>query len=103
LSPALAAAHNVAPDDEAPTMKRTSPWSFALVLGGLAPAAAQAAPTPAEAAAYTGALAAAWGGDVAAIARAPRLVLEVRDSHGRTPLPVATFGRRREAVRASSP
>jgi ankyrin repeat protein len=68
------------------------------VAGGIA--AAQTAPTAAEAAAYTGAHAAAWRGDAAALARAPRAALAARDGNGRTPLHVAAFARRREAIRA---
>jgi uncharacterized protein len=66
-------------------------------------AKAQVAPSPAEAAAYTGAHAAAWRGDVATlerIAREHKPALEARDGHGRTPLHVATFSKQRDAVRA---
>jgi ankyrin repeat protein len=63
-------------------------------------AAAQTAPTAAEAAAYTGAHAAAWRGDAASLARAPRAALAARDGNGRTPLHVAAFARRRDAIRA---
>ena len=69
----------------------------------LRPAEAQVPPTPSEVAAYRGLHAAAQAGDLAAIARlaaASRALLEARDSHGRTPLHVATFARQREAVRA---
>jgi ankyrin repeat protein len=66
------------------------------------PAAAQVAPSPAEAARYTGLHAAAWQGDAARIAQllAGGADPSSRDGHGRTPLHVATFAQRREAVRA---
>ncbi len=66
------------------------------------PAAAQVPPTPAEVAAYRGLHAAAHHGDLAAISRlaGSKAALEARDAHGRTPLHVATFARRRDAVRA---
>jgi ankyrin repeat protein len=73
------------------------PLLLALV-GGIA--AAQTAPTPAEAAAYTGAHAAAWRGDASVLARAPRAALAARDGNGRTPLHAAAFARRRDAIRA---
>ncbi len=66
-----------------------------------ATAAAQVPPDAAEVAAYRGLFAAAWRGDAAAIALdAERQSLNARDGHGRTPLHVATFARRREAVQA---
>jgi uncharacterized protein len=64
---------------------------------------AQVAPSATEAAAYSGAHAAAWRGDVAAIdriARDNKPALEARDGHGRMPLHVATFAKQRDAVRA---
>lgn len=67
------------------------------------PARAQVAPSPAEAAAYTGLHAAAQRGDVERIhelARAGRAALESRDAHGRTPLHVATFAREHAAIAA---
>ena len=67
---------------------------------GAGPAAAQVPPDAAEQAAYTGALAAAWRGDVAALAAAGRDALAVRDARGRTPLHVATFARQHAALRA---
>jgi uncharacterized protein len=72
---------------------------FALVL--VAPAHAQVPPTAAEVAAYSGLHAAAWRGDLAQIARlATPVDLQQRDGHGRTPLHVATFARRRAAIEA---
>ena len=67
-----------------------------------APAAAQAPPTAAEAARYTGLHAAAHRGDMAQLAQlvAAKADLNARDGHGRTPLHVATFAQQREAVRA---
>jgi ankyrin repeat protein len=72
------------------------------ITGGIAPAVAQVAPTPAEAAAYSGLHAAAHRGDVAQIDRlaAARADLNARDAHGRTPLHVAAFARQRGAIRA---
>jgi ankyrin repeat protein len=70
---------------------------LALVAGGVA---AQTPPGAAEAAAYTGAHAAAWRGDAAALARGSRADLAARDGNGRTPLHVATFAKRRDAIRA---
>jgi ankyrin repeat protein len=66
------------------------------------PVAAQVPPSAAEMAAFTGLHAAAQRGDLAAIQRlaASRTALEATDAHGRTPLHVATFARRREAVAA---
>jgi ankyrin repeat protein len=66
-------------------------------------AMAQVGPSPAEAAAYTGLHAAAWRGDAAAVAQALRAApksVQARDAHGRTPLHVATFAGRHEAIRA---
>jgi uncharacterized protein len=68
-----------------------------------APSRAQVPPSVAERAAYTGLHAAADGGDVAGIGllvRASPAALESRDTHGRTPLHVATFARQRSAVGA---
>lgn len=76
----------------------------AIALAG--PAAAQVPPSPAEIAAYGGLHAAAQRGDVAAIAKLlqaapqPRALLAARDPRGRTPLHVATFARKPEAVKA---
>jgi len=57
-------------------------------------------PSAADVAAYTGLHRAAWHGDVAAIRAAAAAGLDAPDGHGRTPLHVATFARRGEAVRA---
>jgi ankyrin repeat protein len=67
-----------------------------------ASAAAQTPPSPAEAARYSGLHAAAWQGDAARIAQllAGGADPNSRDGHGRTALMVATFAKRREAVRA---
>src|SRR5262245_61049671 len=68
---------------------------------GTGPAGAQVAPSPAEVAAYTGLHAAAQRDDVRAIQElATPATLEARDRHGRTPLHVATFARRRAAIGA---
>jgi ankyrin repeat protein len=66
------------------------------------PVAAQTPPSPAEAARYAGLHAAASQGDAARIAQllAAGASPNSRDGHGRTPLQVATFAKRREAVRA---
>ncbi|MEO7391433.1 MAG: ankyrin repeat domain-containing protein [Ramlibacter sp.] len=66
------------------------------------PANAQVGPTPSEAAAYRGLLAAAHGGNTAKITAlaAAKADLNSRDAHGRTPLHVAAFARQRDAIRA---
>jgi ankyrin repeat protein len=70
-------------------------------IGAATVASAQVAPDAAEVAAYRGLFAAAWRGDLAAIAQdADAGALNARDSHGRTPLHVATFARQRDALRA---
>ncbi len=73
-------------------------------LGTLAstPAAAQVAPSAAEAAQYKGLHAAAHQGDVARIDKlvAAKPDLDARDGNGRTPLHVATFARQQGAIRA---
>jgi len=68
-----------------------------------APAAAQVAPSATEAAAYRGLHAAAHRGDAAQVrqlAAADKSGLKARDTNGRTPLHVATFARKPEAIRA---
>ena len=73
-----------------------------MVLLAPLPAAAQVAPTAAEAAAYRGLHAAAQQGDAAKIRQlaAARADVNARDGYGRTPLHVATFARRHDAIRA---
>lgn len=65
---------------------------------------AQVPPAPTEVAAYAGLHAAAHRGDAAAIAAlastATAAQLNARDNHGRTPLHVATFASKPEAIRA---
>jgi ankyrin repeat protein len=74
--------------------------AIALTLATTA-AQAQVAPSASEAAAYTGQHAAAWKGDVAAIEKGgTKAAFEARDGNGRTPLHVATFAKKSEAVRA---
>ena len=69
-------------------------------------ALAQVGPSASEAAKYTGLHAAAQRGDVALIQRlaasltAKSEALNATDTHGRTPLHVATFAKQREAIRA---
>jgi uncharacterized protein len=74
---------------------------FTALLGAAA-ARAQVAPSAAEIAGYGGLHAAAQQGDLVAAERlaASRSALEGRDAHGRTPLHVATFAKRREVIRA---
>lgn len=63
---------------------------------------AQVPPSAAEAARYTGLHAAAQRGDATTIRKlaGDRKALDARDAYGRTPLHVATFARKREAIRA---
>ena len=65
-------------------------------------AAAQVPPSPGEIAAYQGLHAAAQRGDVAQIARLIQsgAAVDATDAAGRTPLHVATFARKPDAVRA---
>ncbi len=76
-------------------------WLLLLAAGG-SPARAQVAPSPQEAARYTGLHAAAHRGDLAALRQALAAGADVdgRDTQGRTPLHVASFARQREAIRA---
>lgn len=63
----------------------------------------QVAPSAAELSGYTGLLAAAAKGDVAAINRLASTAgsnVDVRDRYQRTPLHVATYARQRDAIRA---
>ena len=70
------------------------------------PAVAQAGPSAAEAARYTGLHAAAHAGDLTQIERLLSTTanrqrdLSARDAHGRTPVHVAAFARQRDALRA---
>ena len=76
--------------------------SLLLLLATAPPfAKGQTAPTPTEAAAYRGLHAAAHRGDLAALrqALATGAAVDSRDSHGRTPLHVATFARQREVIK----
>jgi len=74
--------------------------ALAAALYGIA--LAQVPPAPQDEAGYTGIFAAALRGDAAAIQRlvAGGARLDARDGHGRTPLHVATYARRHEAMRA---
>jgi ankyrin repeat protein len=82
---------------------RLAPIVAAALLAASLPAAAQVAPAPGEVAAYRGLHAAAHRGDAAEVARlaaADPGALQARDGNGRTPLHVATFARRADAIRA---
>ncbi len=74
---------------------------LALLALASGPAAAQVPPTPAETAAYTGLFAAASRGDAAQVARlaAEGGNVNARDGYGRTPLHVAAYARRQDAMR----
>ena len=63
---------------------------------------AQVAPTPAEMTAFTGLFAAAARGDAPEIAKlaAAGADVKARDAYGRTPLHVAAYARRHDAMRA---
>jgi ankyrin repeat protein len=74
-------------------------WLAACALAWAAGALAQTAPSAAEAARYTGVLAAAQRGDLAALDRLTQADLQVRDGQGRTALHVATFARQHAAIR----
>jgi ankyrin repeat protein len=80
---------------------RTMILSLALQGFLLGAAAAQIAPDAPDIARYTGLHAAAAAGDVAAIAAelTRKAAVDARDGRGRTPLHVAVFLRRAEAVR----
>jgi ankyrin repeat protein len=79
--------------------------ALALLLAGLPLfGAAQTAPSPSEAAAYTGLYAAAHKGDLAALdrllaARPAADALNARDGNGRTPVHVAAFARRGDVIK----
>jgi ankyrin repeat protein len=74
----------------------------ALLMFVAGPVASQVPPTAAEAAQYTGLLAAAARDDAATITRlsAAGSNVEVRDGHGRTPLHVAAHAKARAAMRS---
>ncbi len=82
---------------------RLAPIVAAALLAVSPLAAAQVAPAPDEAAAYRGLHAAAHRGDAAELARlaaADPGALQARDGNGRTPLHVAAFAQRADAIRA---
>ena len=76
--------------------------AFALALTSGGTPQAQRAPSSQEIAAYAGLFAAAHAGDAAAIVRlaAAGAPVDVRDGYGRTPLHVAAYAGRGEAMRA---
>jgi ankyrin repeat protein len=86
------------------TVRRLTPTLFALlaaltIIGG---ACAQVPPTAAEIATYNAVLAAAARGDAVEIARlvASGSAVDARDGYGRTPLHVAAYGGKHDAMRA---
>jgi hypothetical protein len=93
-----------------PARRRAAAALRALLLAGCTalaslaatPATAQVGPSSSEIAAYTGLFTAAQKGDLAKVNRllASGAAVNARDSHGRTPLHVATFARQREVIRA---
>lgn len=70
-------------------------------LAAIMPASAQEPPSSREASGYSGLPAAAYQGDTARLAAllASKPELEVRDARQRTPLHLATYARRHEAIR----
>lgn len=90
-----------------PPVQRAGAWlvalacAFAATFGAVTAAQAQTAPTPAERAAYRGVLAAAAHGDVTELRTllGGGAAVDVRDSHGRTPLHVAAFAGRHAVMR----
>lgn len=83
--------------------KRILASAFAAGIAALVafPIGAQVAPSAQQVAAYTGLLAAAHGGDVAQLKclLLKKTDLEIRDAQQRTPLHVATYARRHDAIR----
>jgi ankyrin repeat protein len=77
---------------------------WAMIFGIFAlPAAAQVPPSPSEVAAYSGLHAAAHRGDVTELEKLARQspdAINTRDAYGRTPLHVATFARKTDAIKA---
>jgi ankyrin repeat protein len=75
---------------------------FALTVASVAGASAQLPPTATERAGYSGVLGAADRGNATEIARlvAAGALVDARDGHGRTPLHVAAFAARHDAMRA---
>lgn len=72
-----------------------------LVLSALcAIATAQVPPSRAEIASYAPLHAAAWHGEIDAVASASPAALEARDDRGRTPVHVAAYARQRDVIRA---
>jgi len=80
---------------------RVASLSLAIVTTLAMPSAsAQVPPSPAETARYRGIFAAAAGGDARAIAKFPPDEVNTRDAYGRTPLIVAAYARKHDAMRA---
>jgi hypothetical protein len=77
-------------------------WLLALVIGRAALLYAQVPPSPAELERYTGLLAAAARGDALLVQKlaAGGEPVDTRDSYGRTPLHVAAYRSRHDAMRA---
>lgn len=76
--------------------------AFSILLGQSTTAFAQVAPTPTELAGFTGLFAAAARGEGARVAQLVRDGADVsaRDGYGRTPLHVAAYARKHDAMRA---